>query len=299
MHFGRIENIQGVDFHLPLDSVRTEKFLSLSRDYQTRIYIGCPIWASPKWVGDLYPKGTKPTDFLKVYSTQFNSVEVNSTFYQLLDSTRIRKWASATVPGFRFCPKVFRGITENLSAAAMPALVSQYCTSLYAFGDRLGLTFAQFPETFNPSQMPALERFFKIWPMDIPLSVELRHPGWFRNQALLDSVVNLFYRYHIASVITDTPGRRDVLHCSLTQPKVLIRFQGNNADKTDSERILEWSTRLKKWASHSLQEIYFFAHQPDDEHIPETASLALKAVQGRERVRPVSASRAEQLDLLF
>jgi uncharacterized protein YecE (DUF72 family) len=274
MHFGRVASLKGINLHLPYDSARTEKFLALPRETHTRLYVGCPIWASKNWLGGIYPEGTKASDFLSVYASQFNTVEVNSTFYNMLNADRIAHWRDETPPGFKFCPKVFRGITESLSSPKMAALVKEFCESIAAFEDRLGLTFDQFSDYFSPNQMEFLKKFLKAWPKSLPLAVELRHPLWFNHHALLDEVVNLFYRNHVSTVITDTPGRRDVLHLSLTQPKVLVRFQGNEGDASDEERLSEWGDRLRKWSQAHLEEIYFFTHQPEDPNIPGTAKLA-------------------------
>lgn len=274
MEFGQIPSLNGIDLSLPHDSARTEKFLALPRGASTRLYVGCPIWASKNW--EIYQKGTKPTEFLSVYSEWFNTVEVNSTFYNMLGPDRIAHWKNQTPEGFKFCPKVFRGITENVSAKGMPALVDEFCKNIRAFGNRLGLAFAQFSDRFSLSQLDALAVFLKTWPKDIPLAIELRHGDWFQNHALRDDIVNLFYRHRVSSVITDTPGRRDVLHLSLTQPKVLIRFQGNEGDSSDEDRLVAWGARLKRWMDASLEEIYFFTHQPSDQRIPMTARLAEK-----------------------
>ena len=45
------------------------------------IYLGCPIWSFKGWVGNFYPKGTKPADFLREYARRLTTVEGNTTFY--------------------------------------------------------------------------------------------------------------------------------------------------------------------------------------------------------------------------
>ncbi len=287
MHFGRVENLEGISFDFPNDSPRTEKFLALPREAKTQTFIGCPIWSSRKWVGKLYPPGTKTADYLSSYSEVFSTVEVNSTFYHLLDRSRIAQWKEQTTPSFRFCPKVFRGITEDLSSYQLRPLILKFCDSISGFEDRLGLVFAQFAETFSPHQMPLLKKFLDVWPTEIPLAIELRHPQWFQNHALLDEIVNLFYRHRVATVITDTAGRQDALHFSLTQPKVLIRFQGNEGHPSEDKRLSAWSNRIQKWTQSSLEEIYFFTHQPEDENIPDTAFKAIEAILGEDKTLPL------------
>jgi uncharacterized protein YecE (DUF72 family) len=188
-------------------------------------------------------------------------------------------------PGFRFCPKVYRGITEQLGAPDMLTHLHHVCENLRAFGPTLGLAFAQFPETFSPYYGSLLVQFLKHWPQDLPLAIEFRHPGWFTPSGLIDDAINLLYRNRVSTVITDTPGRRDVLHLSLTQPKVIVRFQGNELHPTDDERMDLWAERLVAWSKHSLEEIYVFAHQPAEGNIPETArrfraALARRAPAG-------------------
>lgn len=296
MHFGRVQKVEGIDLSVPPDSSRTEKFLSLARQSETQLYIGCPIWSSKAWMENVYPKGTKTSQFLSVYAKTFNCVELNSSFYHLPDASQISHWRDETPEGFRFCPKVFRGITEDLASPQLPALVERYCDAVSHFSSRLGLTFAQFSEHFAPFQKPLLERFLDLWPAEIPLAVELRHPAWFHQHALLDEMVNLFYRKKVATVITDTAGRRDVLHLSLTQPKVLIRFQGNELHAMDEVRLQAWAERIHKWQAHHLEEIYFFTHQPGDENIPETARMALREMTGVEPPRLPSVP--QQLEIL-
>lgn len=282
MHFGRLNNLADVDFTIPPDNVRTERFLNMRRSHEARIYVGCPIWAAKSWVGTFYPKGTKANEFLGLYARRFKAVEVNSTFYHLLGADRLAAWSEEVTDDFRFCPKVYRGITENLAAGDMSDLVARFCEALRALGRHLGLAFAQFPESLGPRQAPLLSKFIATWPSDVPLAVELRHPGWFHDHALHDETVNFFYRHKVATVITDTPGRRDVLHTSLTQPRVIIRFQGNELDSTDRERLDFWAERLASWRGKNLEDVYFFTHQPADEVIHKTAEFFIEELARRD-----------------
>ena len=50
------------------------------------IRIGTQGWNYEAWVGPFYPSGTRPADFLTVYSRAFSTVEVDSTFYRVPDA---------------------------------------------------------------------------------------------------------------------------------------------------------------------------------------------------------------------
>ena len=45
-----------------------------------RIRIGAQGWNYDAWVGPFYPTGTRPVDYLSVYSRAFDTVEVDTTF---------------------------------------------------------------------------------------------------------------------------------------------------------------------------------------------------------------------------
>jgi len=298
MHFGRLASLDGVDLGLPDDSLRTKRFLALDHRTVTQIYAGCPVWACRQWVGTFYPSGTKSGDYLRNYAKMFNTVEVNSTFYHLLDAQRIAQWRDEVTSGFRFCPKVYRGITEGLAAPTMPGLIARFCASVSAFDDKLGLAFAQLPETFGPQHGTLLVKLLQHWPKSVPLAIEFRHPGWFKQHALLDEVVNLLYRHNVATVITDTPGRRDVLHLSLTQPRVMIRFQGHSLHPSDQERLARWAVRIEQWMRHNLEAIYLFTHQPEESIIPETARLfTMELAQRLPEFAATARAAAEPPDL--
>lgn len=286
MHFGRLPSVDSISFALPPNTTRTERFLALEKTGQTKIYVGCPIWAAKSWVGHFYPSGTSTTTYLREYAKRYKTVEVNSTFYHLLEGERLAQWRDEVPEDFRFCPKVYRGITEDLGSNDMPQLLQRYCNSIRSLGDRLGLVFAQFSEAFSPKLGAALAKFIEFWPKDLPLAVELRHPDWFHNHSLSDSIINFFYRHQVATVITDTPGRPDVLHMSLTQPKVMIRFQGNELHSSDHQRLALWAERLSSWTCGSLQDIYFFTHQPEELNIPKTAHILLEELAARDAVPP-------------
>ena len=294
MHFGRVDSLDGIDLSLPPNAPRTEAFLRLPLGGTGQIHAGCPIWNANSWLGKLYAPGTGSTDFLTAYSQQLNAVELNSSFYHLIDAARIATWKERVAPGFRFCPKLFRGITEQAGAPELADLVRRCAHGLSAFADTFGLAFAQFPETFSPREMPLLSRVLSLWPRSLPLAVEFRHPGWFKDHALLDEAVNLLYRHGAATVITDTPGRRDALHTSLTQPRVIVRCLGSLNESSDRVRFGAWAERFLSWAEKGLEDLYFFGHQPEDDLIPEAVNYFLYALQMRGLVTPAPWRKAVQ-----
>lgn len=76
------------------------------------IRIGCAVWAYPGWIGDLFPPGTRSSEFLKLYSRQLTTVEGNTTFYATPSPATVARWAAETPASFRFCCKLPREVSH-------------------------------------------------------------------------------------------------------------------------------------------------------------------------------------------
>src|SRR5690606_37171306 len=108
MKFGQVENPEDVDFTLPQDHPDTVKNLKAGKGKPFKVYIGCAKWNRADLKG-FYPRGTK--DELSYYSTQFNSIELNATFYNTPSKEQFATWRDKTPDGFKFFPKLSNSIS--------------------------------------------------------------------------------------------------------------------------------------------------------------------------------------------
>ena len=70
------------------------------------LHLGTSGWSYEDWVGNFYPPKTSSGRWLQYYISQFNTVEVDSTFYAIPPRSRVEKWAEAAPEGFEFALKV-------------------------------------------------------------------------------------------------------------------------------------------------------------------------------------------------
>jgi uncharacterized protein YecE (DUF72 family) len=75
-------------------------------DAQPEIRLGMSAFTAAGWEGTFYPAGMKPPDYLSYYATQFDTVEVDSTFYRTPGLSTVKGWYSKTPSGFLFAAKV-------------------------------------------------------------------------------------------------------------------------------------------------------------------------------------------------
>jgi len=264
MDFGRVDNINDVDFTLPpTPSLSKVTFSKLSISKTPKVYIGCPVWADKGYVGKVFPPKTPAKNYLLEYCKQFNSIEVNATHYQIPKADTIKKWREVATEGFKFCPKFPQIISHRSDFDNKQEWMDLFLSSIYELDEFLGPSFIQFPPYFKPNRLEQLNRFFKQLPHDMDFAVEFRNEAWFENDTIKKEWFELLQSHQITPVITDTSGRRDVLHQLIVNDKVFIRFTGNNLHQTDYSRINDWTLLLSDWINKGISEVYFFVHEPE------------------------------------
>ena len=278
MEFGKLNDLSEVDFSLPPEPPRNAALLDRlpPMEKAPTVYVGCTGWSMKEWVGKVYPPGTKSADYLRQYARQFNTIELNTTHYRIPDLRTIRKWYEESADDFRFCPKIPQSISHSRDLGG--GQLTEFCLSIEGLEEKLGCCFLQLPPYFGPDRLPVLEHFLGRFPRELPLAVELRHPGWFAGPDG-EEVWAALERHGAAAVITDVAGRRDVAHMQLTAPRTLVRFVGNGLHPTDYRRIDEWVQRLAGWTGRGLPEVFFFTHEPDNLLAPDLSLYLVAQVR--------------------
>ncbi|MCW3105430.1 MAG: hypothetical protein JWO09_3870 [Bacteroidetes bacterium] len=264
MKFGSVESVEGLDLSLPADHPDTKKVLGGKEAKKLNISVGCAKWNRTD-LKNFYPKGTK--DELAYYSTQFNSIELNATFYQPYGKDQFQKWKEKTPEGFKFFPKIPQTISHLKRLNAVKSLTDEFCNSVSGLEEKLGMIFLQMHDNFKPKDFERLEKFVTEFPKGVPLAIELRNAEWFNVKADFERVCELFKKHKVTNVLVDTAGRRDIMHMRLTSPVAFIRYVGAN-DPSDYDRLDPWITRIAKWKKEGLKELYFFVHQNLEKESP-------------------------------
>jgi uncharacterized protein YecE (DUF72 family) len=258
MKFGKVENPGALDLSLPSDHSDTKTILSNGESSgKPKVFIGFPRWAKAD-LKDFYPKGTK--DELTYYSSQFNSIEMNAFYYRIFPPSIVDKWYERSDPNFTFFPKVPQLISQFRRLKNCENELNDYLVSISHFKEKLGTVFLQMNDNYGPNNFDDFAKFIEAWPEDLPLTAELRHTDWFQDKAVANELYNLLEENGVSNTITDTAGRRDIIHMRLTNPTCFVRFTGAN-HPSDVDRLDEWFERLTEWREQGIQQINFFIHQ--------------------------------------
>lgn len=265
MQFGKVINPELIDFNLPQDHEDTQRVLRNTATGNLSVHVGCAKWNRQDLKG-FYPRGTK--DELEYYSSQFNSIELNATFYRIFPEDQFIKWHDKTPDGFKFFPKLVQNIShlKRLNEDVQP-YVDHYLANTIHLKEKLGTIFLQLHGNFGSKNFDRVIRFIEKWPKEIRLAVEFRHTDWFNDRNVAEDLYNLLENNSISNIITDTAGRRDLLHMRLTNNEAFIRYVGAN-HHTDYARLDDWVERLALWKNQGISHIHFFVHQNIEKESP-------------------------------
>jgi len=141
-------------------------------------YIGCSGYYYPAWKKKFYPEELKPKDWLEYYSSVFNTVELNGTFYRTPKLSDLQKYYDKTPPGFRFSVKMSKQVTHIKKLKDSQDLIAEF-QSLVREGLRekcLHFLF-QLPPSFQYTEENLALVLEKI--PHLPENViEFRHVSW-------------------------------------------------------------------------------------------------------------------------
>jgi len=271
MKFGQVDNPGEIDFTIPPDHPNTAKILKVesSKSTDLEVYVGCAKW-NKKDLKNFFPRGAK--DELAYYSTQFNCIELNATFYRLFPPTTFDKWYAAVPEDFRFFPKLEQSISHFRRLKDVKEIVEHNVANMSHLREKLGMPFLQMHDHFGPKDFDRVVAFAENWTYEVPLAIEFRHTDWYNDKEVSSKLYELFETHRIANVLVDTAERRDLMHMRLTTPTAFVRWVGANEPELDRSRLDEWIGRIGKWKKAGLQRLLFFVHQNVEQESPALAA---------------------------
>ncbi len=212
----------------------------------TRWYIGTMGFGYKPWQGTFYPDKLPKAQQLTYYVSQFNALEMDSTFYGTPRAETVIRWAAVAPGDFKFCPKAPREITHDLRLApATAAVLDNFLDTMRLLGDHLGPIVFQFPPDFDAGERESLDDFLGRLPHDLRYAVELRHRSWWR-----DDTAALLAAHEICWIAADYIYLPKEIR--RTTDFLYLRFLGRHGQfDTKTHEILDKTTDLQNWRAQA------------------------------------------------
>lgn len=248
----------------------------------TDIRIGTSGYHYKHWLGRYYPAGTKPSQMLAHYIRDFDTVELNNTFYRLPEESAFDGWRDATPRDFLFAVKGSRFISHMIKLKDAQRGLTNFLPRAERLGRKLGPILWQLPPKWNVN-LERLEEFLSILPRKHRYTFELRNETWIN-----DEVLEVLRKYDAAFCIYELAGYQSPLELTTNWTYVRLhgptsfKYQGSYSD----EQLAEWAARIRKW-SRKLDAIYVYFDNDDSAHAVRNA-LTLKEMVKRHAHRRVA-----------
>jgi uncharacterized protein YecE (DUF72 family) len=205
------------------------------------------------WRGRLYAEREPKRRWLELYAGQFDTVEVNSTFYRLARRDAVAGWVDQTPRGFLFAVKASRYLTHVKRLVGIEDGIRRFYEPLQPLleSDRLGPVLWQLPENFKRDDARLLG-WLDVLPDGLH-TIEFRDPSWF-----VPEVLDALRARGVALTIGDDPKRPFQL-LEATADWRYIRFhygsRGRNGNYSATE-LAQWAERIEAWRRR--QDVYAY-----------------------------------------
>ncbi len=249
----------------------------------TDIRIGTSGYHYKHWVGRYYPADIKPAKMLEHYIRDFDTVELNNTFYRLAEESAFDNWYKSTPRDFLFAVKGSRFITHMIKLKDAQRGLQNFLPRAERLRGKLGPILWQLPPGWKVNA-ERLEEFLSLLPRHHRYAFELRNQTW-----MTEEVYEILRKYNAAFCIYELAGYQSPME--ITADWTYVRLHGPTRFKYQGSysnaQLAEWAKRIRGW-SRKMKAVYVYFDN-DDSAFAVANALSLKQLIGDFR-RRVSAA---------
>ena len=229
-----------------------------------KVHIGCSGYNYKEWRGPFYPQKMVQRKWLEYYSSIFDTVEINNTFYRFPREKGLLAWKDTVEKDFQFTLKGHRYITHRKKLKEVAQSVEDFEALAKLLKKNLGCILWQLPPNLHRND-EKLEEFCRTLDPSFKNVLEFRHESWYDKE-----VYAILKEHDIIFSAISSPEFTDEL--IVTNKIGYLRFHGTSKDWYDhlysEDELKEWH---KKISDSGLKEIYIYFNNDIHAHAPENA----------------------------
>lgn len=250
------------------------------------IRIGTSGYHYKHWRGPFYPKNISPNEMLGFYSQNFDTVELNNSFYRLPTEAAFDNWRQSTPADFVLAVKASRFLTHQKKLKDPESALQNFLPRASRLSTKLGPILFQLPPRWqvNPGR---LETLLEALPSDLRYAFEFRDLSWIRPE-----INKLLTRFRAAFCIYELAGYHSPV--TITADFAYVRLHGPGLGKYQESysisRLCRWSKQIEDWA-RDLAAIYIYFDNDQAGYAVRNA-LTLKRMVNKKKSRVQKANVA-------
>ena len=205
--------------------------------------VGTSGWSYEHWQGLFYPEDIPKSRWFEYYTENFDTVEINYTFYSMPKEKTLRKWYDNTPEDFCFILKMNRFVTHRKKLDNVEKESRKFFDLARILDEKLGVILHQLPPSMKfEKSFHIIRKYAGLLPSDIRHAIEFRHDSWLREE-----VFDVLRENGIAYCIISAPELKHRIET--TAPFSYIRFHGTSDwyshDYSDKE-LNRWAQEIRK-----------------------------------------------------
>ena len=231
-----------------------------------RAFIGTSGFSYSHWKdGVFYPKGLSQREWFSFYASQFDTVEINSTFYRLPRVEVFEGWYKKAPKDFVFVLKGSRFLSHVKKFKDPKEPWEIFYEKALILKEKLGPILFQTPPSWQ-KDLSRLQNFLKIVPKNLRFAFEFRHPSWFNEE-----VYEVLKKFNACLCFVSSPDwpTAEVFRADF----IYVRFHGEerlySSDYSD-KKLKEWAQKFKKWLKDG-RDVYAYFNNDALGYAPENA----------------------------
>jgi uncharacterized protein YecE (DUF72 family) len=217
------------------------------------IRIGTSGWYYDHWKDRFYPEDLPKSDWLSYYAKEFDTVEINNTFYHLPQEQTLKKWQKLAPAEFLFAVKANRYITHIKKLKDTKDEMKRFFERVELLKNHLGPVLYQLPSMLHKN-ITLLGSFLEllVTRASSPCQhgqdgrataiFEFRHKSWYT-----DDTFELLDKFRAGFCIHDLSGRQTPKR--ITGKVIYVRFHGTSgryAGNYSNAMLNKWADWIKE-----------------------------------------------------
>jgi uncharacterized protein YecE (DUF72 family) len=238
-----------------------------------KYYIGCSGWHYEHWRGLYYPQELPRPKWLSFYAQQFDTVELNNSFYRVPSEKALTTWRESTPDSFIFAVKASRFITHIKRLKNLGSAVDDFLSRAGLLKEKLGPLLYQLPPSMKRND-ELLQNFLSSLPPKYRHVIEFRHESWIH-----EAVFDILRTHNIGLCVFDMPG----FSCPLvaTSDFAYVRFHGSQglySSRYSDEELSRWAQKIAR-LGQDLKASYIYFNNDAEAFAVENA-MKLRSLLG-------------------
>jgi len=244
-----------------------------------KYHIGTSGWQYNHWKKRFYPEDVPKKKWLEFYAKEFDSVEVNGTFYGPIKKKTFKKWYKSVPYDFKFTLKGSRWITHMKKLSGVKKAVDKFYERARPLKHKLGCVLWQLPPILK-KDIERLDDFCRVLDNRKNNVIEFRDKSWFDNE-----VYDVLKDKGVGFCVLSASGLPDIM--KITSDILYVRFHGKGRwySSLYSEKEMDrWAKNINTKIGNikiRVKNIYCYFNNDSNAYAVKNAKMLRKKLEAK------------------